>query len=422
MSSRRINIYVGVLLLLAVGAGLVGLAGADVSDPWALAALLALTLVLSNMAIELPFAVSLSLTFAPIFAGILQAGPLGGAILGVAAAVSLQEIREHKPLVLILGNVSQLFLAGLLAGWVYVALGGSMMQTGQLLSPSLRQGLLAPVLAVLVFFVVNLLLVGMSVVLRSGAGPREALRILNPGSYWISLLVLALLGYVMAYLIGISSWIGVLLLVLPFLAARRTFRVYVELSEAYVSTVRSLVTAIEAKDPYTRGHSERVAVYARQLGERLALPRADMDLLERAALLHDVGKIGIELDTLTSPAQLAAEEVRAIRQHPVIGSELVGDVEFLADAVPIVRHHHERFDGAGYPDGLIGEEIPPLARLMAVVDSYDAMTSDRAYRTRMTEEQALVEIARVAGTQLDGDMARSFSEMIREARGRGRAG
>ena len=181
-----------------------------------------------------------------------------------------------------------------------------------------------------------------------------------------------------------------------------------------MSTVRSLVTAIEAKDPYTRGHSERVAVYARQLGERLALTRAETELLERAALLHDVGKIGIELDTLTSPAQLAAEEVRAIRQHPVIGSELVGDVEFLADTVPIVRHHHERFDGAGYPDGLIGDKIPMLARVLAVVDSYDAMTSDRAYRAGMSEEQALAEIARVAGTQLDGEMARVFAGLVRE--------
>ncbi len=415
MNNRHIDIYVGVLLLLAVGAGLFGLADTQVNDHWALAALLVLTLVLSNMAIELPFAISLSLTFAPIFAGILHAGPLGGALLGVAAAVSVQEIREHKPLVLILGNVSQLFLAGLLAGWVYVALGGSMMQAGQVLSPSLRQGLLAPAVAVLVFFVVNLLLVGTSVVLRTGARPSEALRILNPGSYWISLLVLALLGYVMAYLIGIGSWIGVLLLVLPFLAARRTFRVYVELSEAYTSTVRSLVTAIEAKDPYTRGHSERVAVYARHLGERLAFSRAEMDLLERAALLHDVGKIGIELDTLTSPAQLAAEEVRAIRQHPVIGSELVGDVEFLADTVPVIRHHHERFDGAGYPDGLIGDGIPMLARVLAVVDAYDAMTSDRAYRVGMSEEQALAEIARVAGSQLDGNMAQVFSEIVCES-------
>jgi putative nucleotidyltransferase with HDIG domain len=158
-------------------------------------------------------------------------------------------------------------------------------------------------------------------------------------------------------------------------------------------------------------------VYSRRLADRLALPRSEVELLERAALLHDVGKIGIDLDTLTSPSQLSAEEVRAIRQHPSIGAELVADVEFLADIVPIVRHHHERFDGAGYPDGLIGDGIPRLARVLAVADSYDAMTSDRAYRRGMTQDQALVEVSRVAGTQLDRQFAAEFAAMLVEGGG-----
>ncbi len=117
--------------------------------------------------------------------------------------------------------------------------------------------------------------------------------------------------------------------------------------------------------------------------------------------------------------QLSAEEVRLIRRHPVLGSELVSDVEFLADIVPVIRHHHERYDGAGYPDGLAGVDIPPLARLMAVADSYDAMTSNRAYRPAMTQEQALVEIERVAGTQLDQHMALQFTSMLAESREEG---
>lgn len=373
------------------------------------AVLVALTVVLTNMAVELPFAVSLSLSFAPIFAGILIAGPFGGAIMGLASSVSWQELRKRTPTEIMFVNMAQLFLSGLLAGLTFIGLGGQLASGThgvRLASP------LASAFAVLVFFVLNLLFVGTGLRLKTGMGFREILDALSPGSYWASLLVLALLGYVMAYLIGISSWVGVTLLVLPFMAARRTFRVYAELTEAYTSTVRSLVTAIEAKDPYTRGHSERVAVYARMLAERLAIPRTDMELLERAALLHDVGKIGIALDTLTSPAQLASEEVRAIRQHPVIGGELVGDVEFLSDIAPIVRHHHERFDGAGYPDGLVGEQIPLLARVLAVADSYDAMTSDRAYRPGMTQSEALLEIARVAGTQLDRDLALNFTTVI----------
>lgn len=414
MADRRIAVYVGILALSAALVGLLTLRQSEVGDLGALLALLGLTLVLSNMAIELPFAVSLSLTFAPIFAGILHSGPVGGLLTGLAASISFQEIRDRKPLILIIGNISQLSLSGMVAGWVYLRLGGAPMQTGQLMSLSLRSGLLSPTFAVIAFFLVNLSLVGVSVVIRTGSTPRQALGILSPGSYWISLLVLALLGYVMAYLIGVGSWVGIMLLVLPFVAARRTFRVYAELAEAYTSTVRSLVTAIEAKDPYTRGHSERVAVYAHRLGEHLGLARGELELLERAALLHDVGKIGIELDTLSSPMQLTAEEVRVIRQHPVLGSELVGDVEFLSEIVPVIRHHHERFDGAGYPDGLVGESIPRLARVMAIADSYDAMTSNRAYRPAMTQGQALAEIRRVSGTQLDSQMAETFACLLEE--------
>jgi putative nucleotidyltransferase with HDIG domain len=216
----------------------------------------------------------------------------------------------------------------------------------------------------------------------------------------------------LAHLLGLKSWFGLLLLVLPFTAARRTFRVYVELSEAFTATVRSLVAAIEAKDPYTRGHSERVAIYARRLAERLHMPRAQVDLTEQAALLHDVGKIGISLRTLTSSEQLRVDEVHQIRRHPVLGAELVEDVEFLSSIVPVIRHHHERPDGTGYPDGLVAAQIPVLARVLAVADCYDAMTSDRAYRVRMTRDEALDEMVRVAGAQLDEDLVSEFREMI----------
>jgi putative nucleotidyltransferase with HDIG domain len=264
------------------------------------------------------------------------------------------------------------------------------------------------------FFTINLLLVGVALHLKTNLGWRESLRALNPGSYWISLLVLALLGYVMAHLISVSSWFGLLLLVLPFAMARKTFQVYVELTEAYTETVRSLVTAIEAKDQYTRGHSERVAIHARRLAEAMGLPASQVDLAERAALLHDVGKIGLSQATLTSSEKLSAEEVRQVRLHPVIGAELTEEVAFLSDIVPIVRHHHERIDGAGYPDGLVDTDIPMLARVLAVVDSYDAMTSDRAYRPGMSQDEARAELERVAGTQLDERLVAAFVGVLQE--------
>ncbi len=414
MMSRRLWVYVAVLFMSAVALGLLILPHQDIVEPLPLVALVLLTVALGNMAIELPFAVSMSLAFASVFAGILYAGPLGGAVLGLASSVSLQEIRERKPLVRILFNMAQLFLAGLLAGWVLILAGGRLLSSADYSSQGPVATLLAPTLAVLVFFVLNLAFVGVSLILRTRLTVRQTLDAMNPGSYWVSLLVLALLGYAMAHLISISSWFGLLLLVLPFTMARQTFRVYVELTEAYTETVRSLVAAIEAKDRYTRGHSERVAIHARQLAASLGFSSAEVGLAERAALLHDVGKIGISQTTLTSPVQLTPAEVRQIRRHPVIGADLTQDVAFLSDVVPIVRHHHERVDGAGYPDGLVGSEIPLLARVLAVVDAYDAMTSDRAYRPGMSDDDARVELKRVAGSQLDTRVVTAFTALLDE--------
>jgi len=350
--------------------------------------------------------------YSALFAALVYAGPIGAAVVGVVSGISVQELREHKPLVLMIGNAAQLSLSAMAAGLVYLALGGMPFQSGFVPAFSWAVGVLAPIAATTTFFGVNLILIVVGISLNTGMRPSEILRELKPTAYWVSLLVLTLLGVAMAYLLALRSWFGLVLLVLPFWMARRTFQVYVELTEAYSSTVRSLVTAIEAKDPYTRGHSERVAEYAQAIGGHMGLPQSDVQVLERAALLHDVGKIGISLDTLVSPEELSEDEMRAIRRHPVLGADLITDVDFLHDIVDVVRCHHERCDGGGYPDGILGEDIPLLARILAAADSFDAMTSDRAYRPGMPFDQAVDELRRVAGEQLDERVVASFVEVL----------
>jgi putative nucleotidyltransferase with HDIG domain len=297
-----------------------------------------------------------------------------------------------------------------LSGSVFLWTGGAPLSQ----APATVSTTLVPAIAsALVFYVSNVLLVSLAVGLMTNQPYGRVLGQLGFLSYGSSLLVLALLGLLIAHLLSIQSWASLLLLTLPFMAARRTFRVYVELTEAYASTVRSLVTAIEAKDPYTRGHSERVAEYAQAIAEQMGLPQPDVQMLERAALLHDVGKIGISLDTLVSPDELSEDEMRAIRRHPGLGADLIADVDFLHDIVDVVRCHHERCDGGGYPDGILGEDIPLLARILAAADSFDAMTSDRAYRPGMPFEQAIEELRRVAGEQLDERVVASFVEVLR---------
>ncbi|MEM7262934.1 MAG: HD domain-containing phosphohydrolase [Planctomycetota bacterium] len=172
--------------------------------------------------------------------------------------------------------------------------------------------------------------------------------------------------------------------------------------------VEALMAALESKDQYLNGHSSRVAQYAVGVGSALALPRKELKILEYAALLHDVGKIGIHEDILNKPAALTDEEFAEIKKHPVYGYDILSPVSFLAPCLPAVLHHHERIDGRGYPHGLSGDEIPISARIISVVDSFDAMNSLRSYRKALPVTKILSIIEEVRGTQLDSDIADAF--------------
>jgi hypothetical protein len=189
-----------------------------------------------------------------------------------------------------------------------------------------------------------------------------------------------------------------------------------ELREMLFHTVRSLVAAIDAKDEYTRGHSERVFRFSVRIGEKLGLPPEQLQTLSWAALLHDIGKIAIQRQILNKPARLTDEEYRTIQSHPERGCRVLDPIPQLRAVLPAIRHHHERFDGRGYPDGLAGEAIPLLARIIAVADTFDAITSTRAYREARTSVHACEQIALGAGTQFDPAVARAFLEMAADGR------
>jgi len=175
--------------------------------------------------------------------------------------------------------------------------------------------------------------------------------------------------------------------------------------------VGSLTAAVHARDAYTRGHSERVAYYAVFLARAMGLSEQAVEAVELGALLHDVGKIGMDEVLLKGKRGLTEREWGLVRQHPVTGSEIIAGLDELSFLLPAVRHHHERYDGAGYPDGLGGEEIPLLARIMAVADAFDAMTFERPYReTPLRFEEACAELTEGAGSQFDPRLARLFAE------------
>lgn len=183
---------------------------------------------------------------------------------------------------------------------------------------------------------------------------------------------------------------------------------YQRLQRAICQSLLGLATALEAKDPYTRGHSERVGAWGRRLADVLGLPPAEVEAIGQAGLLHDIGKIGVPEAVLRKPGPLDAEEWALMRRHPEVGAQIVAPFEFFAASGLAIRHHHERWDGSGYPDALAGTAIPVGARIIAVVDVYDALTSARPYRGALGHEAALAVLAAEAGRTLDEDAVAAF--------------
>ena len=188
----------------------------------------------------------------------------------------------------------------------------------------------------------------------------------------------------------------------------------VEREVTYDTTLKALANALDVRDSETGGHSDRVLHYMELITREMGISGADAAFLRRGALLHDIGKIGVPDNILRKPAALSDAEWATMRKHPEYGARIIADIPFLQDVSKIVRHHHERWDGRGYPDGLAAEEIPVGARIFAVADSFDAMTSDRPYRRGMSVEAARAEIARCSGTQFDPSVATAFLRIARE--------
>ena len=188
---------------------------------------------------------------------------------------------------------------------------------------------------------------------------------------------------------------------------------YEKLEKAYLESIEVLRYTVEAKDPYTRGHSDRVAAYSVLIGEKLGLDEDALKTLRIGGLFHDIGKIGIPDSILLKEARLTDDEYSQIKNHPSIGAHILQNASIFQDIIPIVKHHHERYDGNGYPGRLKGDEIPYFARIAAVADTFDAMTSKRTYRDALPLETVIAEIERCSGTQFDPSIAATFLDILK---------
>lgn len=187
---------------------------------------------------------------------------------------------------------------------------------------------------------------------------------------------------------------------------------YDQLNDLYLSVIRAITNAIDARDKFTSGHSQRVAELTVGFAKHIKLDQETIDKLEIAALLHDIGKLGIPETIITKPGKLTDEEFKLIKQHPLIGEKIVHDIEVLQDTIEVIKYHHEQYSGNGYPEGLSMDQIPIHARIIALSDAYDTMTSDRPYRKALSKDKAINEININRGVQFDPDLANKFISYV----------
>ncbi len=222
------------------------------------------------------------------------------------------------------------------------------------------------------------------------------------GERWqVAIVTIAVIGLIAGALITLAAG-----------ASRELERRRRESQATFVQTLTTLADTIDLRDPYTAGHSKRVALYSKRLAEHLGLSAHDVDQIENGALMHDIGKVGVPDAVLFKPSALDAEERLLIRGHPVIGASILRGIPSMAEIVPCILHHHERVDGTGYPDGLHGDAIPAGARIIAVADAFDAMTTDRPYRRGLSIEAAVKELLAQEGTQFDRHFVVAFAELV----------
>jgi putative nucleotidyltransferase with HDIG domain len=367
----------------------------------------AMTLVAQAFPVRMPRGTVVSVAIAPILAAAAVGGPAAAAVVASVGITEWRELRGDVPWYGTLYNHAESAIPAVMAAVVFRTIGGDDF------GPSWAS-LVGVGLAGVVYFVANATLATLVVVVRDGASPSTVL------SGDLRLVAGNLLGMTpLAWLIAVVwsvAWWAVPLFALPLYTNRAAYQATVQLREMFTQTVRALASAVDARDPFTAKHSENVQTIAVEIGRVMRCNEAELEALEWGGLLHDIGKIGVRDDVLLKQDKLTRDERISMNQHPVKGYEIISPVERLAPELPIILHHHEWYNGSGYPDHLVGEDIPKLARILHVADAFEAMTAARPYRMRpLSPEQALAELRKYAGIQFDPVVLDAFARTKRLA-------
>jgi putative nucleotidyltransferase with HDIG domain len=406
-----------VILLWAIATAVLidlGSSGRSLPPWWVLGGLVGIAALAERQSVAVTRNIETSVSFLPTVFTAVAFGPLAAAL--VSAAASATDVRPPYGRWFVYTPARA--LTGAAAGWFALPFA-----TGQ--DPAFGRILLASLAAA----IANLVLDGafniVTLALRGSASPLVFVGNVGPLlaislPLYVPLVALLVYGYEVY-----SIWV-VATFLLPTLALQRLIHLYQEqreavaglaavnhqLERANLSFASALVATLDARDRYTAGHSAAVAVYSRDIAKRMSLSEEDQRLVHLCGLVHDIGKVGLPPGLLEKPGALTLEERRQMEQHPVIGERILSKVEDYSDIARIVRHHHERVDGLGYPDSLKDDEIPILSRIIAVADAYNAMTSDRPYRDAMPSRVARLRLAQAVESQFDTTIVAAFEAVL----------
>ncbi len=411
-----LNTYIFIVFLIAVLVFSVLIYNYKVTDITLLVVFSILSAIAETFLIPLPKIGAVSVSYALTFSAILLTNPLTAALITVAGVIFSCPYVEGRGRIHIFNNnihktifnISQYFIISGIGGITYEYIDKLINVGFEFFNP------IASIFSLIIYLFLNSSFMAelMAIILD-----KKFIDIWKNNIFGIlfNIILVSLLGIIIAFSYDSYGAGGIVLFFIPLMFARYTFKLYLDMRKNYFETINVLIRAIEASDPYTSGHSVRVSAYAECIARKLCLPQSKIDLIKSAALLHDIGKIGIDKKILNKTGKLEDEEYVTIKKHSEIGATIISDLSFLSNITEIIKHHHERNDGRGYPDGLSHDKIPLETSILTIADSFDAMTTNRPYRNSLDLDTALNEIKDNAGSQFNPDIVEDAVVALRES-------
>jgi hypothetical protein len=360
-----------------------------------------ITILFSALPVTLPNGSSIAVATAPIVVAMTLGGPTAAGWVALIGVTEIRELRGRIPWYGTLVNHAGIVLPAIAGGVLVVGLRGVLGEN----PGGVLEDFVGSIVGATVYLGLNVVLVGVLRSLRTG----RPLAVFLSGGLYTDMLTLGPLAWLMAQMYVVAWWAS-LLFAIPLYTTRTAYHRYVLMREMFTQTIGALAEAVDARDPFTSAHSRRVMEMSVDSGRVLKVSDSELEALEWGGLLHDIGKIGVRDAVLLKEGKLTREERVEMNAHPVKGANIIAPVTLLARTVPLIRHHHEWYNGSGYPDRLVGVEIPWLARILHVADAFEAMTAQRPYRmVPLTPEQALAELRKFAGIQFDPRVVDAFA-------------